>query len=545
ENCYSLTSITIPDGVISIGNHAFANCPCLKYANLGSDAANTLSRAGYSFRVPGYQYNLRYLYATNNTINGMEISGVDNDVTMLVIPDGVTVIGDYAFDDCTSLTSVAIPDGVTSIGYRAFWNCGSLTNISIPDSVTSIGQYAFGGDHWYWCGSLKTIYMSENVTSFDGIYFPEDATIYCREFSEADYWATNAGYNVVYVDGSFSGVDCIITLPASLRMERGTERQIVPGLFPPTDNADIAWSSSAPGIVSVAQDGTITALAKGAATITAAWGDASASMEVDVYIRVTNFTLPAEAWVAAKGTLELVPLIEPADGEITLTWSSDNTVYATVNDDGIVSGKRPGESATIVASGNGITRPCTVHVCYPVASIAFASANAETAVGDVFQAEANVTTTGSENFVNKLVTFSSSNEDVARVDAMGRVIGISDGSVVITATASNGKTASFTIMVTEAAPLATLYLPASLTAIEAEAFRGNTAIGAVYVPAGCASIGDYAFADCTGLRAAHIPAGVTIADNAFDGCGQLTIYCPAGSAAQAFATAHGLTCVTE
>jgi hypothetical protein len=65
----------------------------------------------------------------------------------VTVPDGVTSIGDYAFFDCTSLSSVTIPNSVTSIGWYAFCDCTSLTSVTIPDSVTSIGPSAFG---FYW-----------------------------------------------------------------------------------------------------------------------------------------------------------------------------------------------------------------------------------------------------------------------------------------------------------------------------------------------------------------------------------------------------------
>ena len=75
-----------------------------------------------------------------------------NEVTNLVVPDGVTSIGKYAFENCSALTSIVIPDGVTSIGEGVFYNCIALTSISIPDSVTSIGVGAFQG-----CSSLESI----------------------------------------------------------------------------------------------------------------------------------------------------------------------------------------------------------------------------------------------------------------------------------------------------------------------------------------------------------------------------------------------------
>ena len=84
----------------------------------------------------------------------------NSDVKKIVIEDGVTSIGDYAFRGCSSLTSITLPDSVTSIGDSAFKNCSSLTSITIPDSVTSIGDWTF-----YKCSSLTSITIPNSVTS--------------------------------------------------------------------------------------------------------------------------------------------------------------------------------------------------------------------------------------------------------------------------------------------------------------------------------------------------------------------------------------------
>ncbi len=128
-NCRSITSITIPNSVTSIGDSAFSGCSSLKKVNITDIAAWCKISFGNQFANPlNYTHNL-YL---NDVL-----------VTELTIPEGVTCIGNYAFYGCTSLTSITIPSGVTSIGDRAFFECSNLTSITIPDSVTSIGDSAF------------------------------------------------------------------------------------------------------------------------------------------------------------------------------------------------------------------------------------------------------------------------------------------------------------------------------------------------------------------------------------------------------------------
>ena len=87
-------------------------------------------------------------------------------LTSIMIPDSVTSIGISAFRNCISLTSITIPDGVTGIGEAAFRNCSSLTSITIPDSVTSIGESAFES-----CWNLTSITIPDSVTSIGNYAF--------------------------------------------------------------------------------------------------------------------------------------------------------------------------------------------------------------------------------------------------------------------------------------------------------------------------------------------------------------------------------------
>ena len=87
-------------------------------------------------------------------------------IKKVIINDGVTSIGNYAFEDCSSLTSIEIPNSVTSIGGQAFSNCSSLTSIEIPDGITSIEGGAFE-----YCSSLTSVTIPNSVTSIGGQTF--------------------------------------------------------------------------------------------------------------------------------------------------------------------------------------------------------------------------------------------------------------------------------------------------------------------------------------------------------------------------------------
>ena len=83
-----------------------------------------------------------------------------SDINRVIVGNGVTSIGNYAFASCGNLTSITIPNGVTSIGEDAFNNCKSITGIILPESVQSIGSWAF-----YFCTALKSINVPNSVTS--------------------------------------------------------------------------------------------------------------------------------------------------------------------------------------------------------------------------------------------------------------------------------------------------------------------------------------------------------------------------------------------
>ena len=212
--------------------------------------------------------------------------------------------------------------------------------------------------------------------------------------------------------------------------------------------------------------------------------------------------------------------IFPENAEPAITWGSSDTSSATVDPSGIVTTKKPGNQAIIISadSDNGIHRESILHICYPVTAIDFAQEEATIIPFEDYQLTANVTMR-TQSCINHLVSFSSSNPEVATVNEQGIVHGIQAGTTTITAEAASGVTASIDITVREAK---ILQLPTGLTEIEAEAFA-ETACEVVIVPDSCSSIGEHAFYNCKSLKVVRVPVNTEIATNAFEGCENVVI----------------------
>jgi hypothetical protein len=157
-----LISVTIGDGVTSIGGYAFYNCGSLTSVVIGDGVTSIGEYAFY------YCNNLTSVVIPDSVTSIGEYAFYDCDgLTSVEIPDGVTSIGGYAFNNCDGLTSVEIPDGVTSIGLGAFYNCSRLTSVVIGDGVTRITS-VFGG-----CGNLTSLVIGESVETIDPYVFSD------------------------------------------------------------------------------------------------------------------------------------------------------------------------------------------------------------------------------------------------------------------------------------------------------------------------------------------------------------------------------------
>ena len=156
ENCTSIQTVSIPDGVTTVGAYAFLNTGYYK------NAANWENRALY---VGQYLLEVKDTFSGAFTVRaGTEIIGDKafagcSDLTAVTMAEGVTHIGDSAFAYCSALSSVTIPDSVCFIGAKAFQWCTSLKTVELPDGLQSISMDTFA-----YCGALTSISVPNSVT---------------------------------------------------------------------------------------------------------------------------------------------------------------------------------------------------------------------------------------------------------------------------------------------------------------------------------------------------------------------------------------------
>lgn len=171
RNSKNLISVTIPNSVTTIGQNAFDGCTGLKAItipkNVTSIGHSAFSGCSSLTSIKVERENSKY--DSRNSCNAI-IETSSNTLThgckSTIIPNSVKSVGEYAFENCSRLTSITIPNSVSSIENNAFIRCSDLTSITIPNSVTSIGQSAFFG-----CSGLTSVTIPNSVNSMGSSTF--------------------------------------------------------------------------------------------------------------------------------------------------------------------------------------------------------------------------------------------------------------------------------------------------------------------------------------------------------------------------------------
>ena len=522
ENKLNLKKLMLPNSITIIDEGAFSNCTSLSTLKL-PDSLTSIRRGTFEQCT---------------------------SLTSLIIPDGISEIGPTAFAGCTSLLSVTIPNSIVTIDERAFSNTRILQLYMPGVNDISIGETSFDGTNpTIYCyeytpseGWAKSkgfpVALIDNISPKDyislkipkidslglGIRKQIDADIFPL-LSEFDAEWLSSDTSIVSVDKngvltgvnmgtatvtlSYGGVQAscqitvlrpeeyiTITLPETAIVGIDKQAYLESSVSPWVEGLEQEWTSLNPDIVTVSSDGTLTGVNAGTADVTLSYGGVQAVCHVTVVQYAESFSLP-ELWLVAKTGMDagsLVTDIEPADSVVQFAWSTENSIYATVDANGYVTAGAVGETTLIVTDElSGLSRTVVVHSCYPVTAIDLTLSENTVYLGTLAQATASVTMR-TQNCENHLVTFSSSNPAIATIDQQGNIQTLRPGTVTITATAVNNDTISGSAILSVTKDFENmLTLPSQLTEIGSEAFADLPTVEAVRIPASVASISDDAF----------------------------------------------------
>ena len=420
----------------------------------GSNLTWTLDREGVlTISGSGYMYDYG-LY-------GAPWYGSRSRVKSAVIADGVTSIGNCAFEDCTSLTSVTIPDSVTSIGEYAFWNCRSLTSVTIPDSVTSIGSHAFSG-----CSSLISVTIPDSVTSIGGAAFLDCTSLTSVTIPDS---VTSIGDNV------FNGCTSLtsVTIPdsvTSIGKQAFMYCTSLTGVTIPDSVTSIGDSafSDCRSLTSVTIPGSVTS------TGAAAFSHCTALTSVTILDSVTS--IGSYAFYKC-GSLTSVTI---PDSVTSIGYSAFDSCT----------------SLTSVTIPNSVT------------SIGVGAFTLCTSLTGIWVAEGNSHYSSDASGV----LFNKDKTTLVQCPGAFAAYTIPDSVTIIGDSAFSHCTS-----------LTSVTIPDSVTSIGNRAFADCTSLTSVTIPNSVTIIGDSAFSNCTSLTSVTIPDSVTsIGGSAFSHCDNLT-----------------------
>ena len=276
--CSGLTGdLTIPNSVTSIGDRAFCECSGLTSVTIGN-SVTTIGDWAFSFCS-----GLTSVTIPNSiTSIGIYAFYGCSGLTSVTIPNSVTSIGEYTFYGCSGLTSVTIPNSVTSIGESAFDGCSGLTSVTIPNSVTRISYGAFE-----YCSSLNDVYsfiVNPTTVSMGGSVFYRDSNNYAERtlhvpFGTSAVYQANTDWSRYF--GSIVEMGPMVATSIGLdrstaMMELGEKLQLRAELQPiEAIYNEVLWGSSNSSVATVSNNGLVTAVKAGTATITAMTTDSS------------------------------------------------------------------------------------------------------------------------------------------------------------------------------------------------------------------------------------------------------------------------------
>ena len=574
-NCNSLAEVEIPAGVESVGNYIASNTLRLRCA-VGSSAAKALSKAQNDFWVEDFQ--LRYAFDSDGSAASLTLKKYVGDAASVTIPDGVTIVGNSAFERNTSLTAVVLPDSVVTIGTNAFRSCTGLTAVTLSQNLNEIKTYAFGG-----CTGLTYIDIPAGLQKSQYIMGTSDERVQlrCAIGSDAAKALSEGGdsfcaddYQLRYSfdsDGQVTGLTvrkylgsaAVVTLPEGTT-EIGSEvfenhTEITEVVLPETLVTIGSYAfDGCTGLMRIVLPETLKtisfhAFVNCAALTEIVLPDGLTSLGSHAFYgckKLTEMRVPDGILTLEVATFEycanLTKVVLPSKLEKIANYAFDNCkalkeiqIPETVAEIGssafqycaglteltLPEGLQTiGESAFVGCSG--LTRLAIPDGVQSVGSNAFHSTNAQLCCSMGSRAAEALSRVGYDFYTEtwKLRYTFDSDKQVNGLRAE-RYLG-SDAAVTL----PEGTTLIGDSAFKDCAFITSVTLPEKLLSIGNYAFSGCTGLTEIVIPDSVTTIGSYAFSGCTGLTEIVIPDSVTtIGSYAFSGCTGLTrVVLPAG-----------------
>ncbi len=254
------TSITVPDGVTTIGRYAFYDTPVT--AIKLPDSVTTIADFAFASTDLFYTSSLKEIRLSENleTIGNNAFSGCQR-LTSITIPDSVTIIGKRAFAGCRNLKNIRLSNSLERIETNTFCNCHALKNVTIPESVEYLAMWAFDTQP---TARIERLTVSDNFITVER---PDDfriinnrcsMTIYVPEISDKNYILTLAKeYEIP--------VKLLALQSEELTLKTGSSFELRMNSYAKCDS----WTSSNPAVATVNYYGKITAKKPGTTMITA------------------------------------------------------------------------------------------------------------------------------------------------------------------------------------------------------------------------------------------------------------------------------------
>ena len=481
ENCTSLTSVNLPSKLYSISGNLFKGCSSLTEITI-PDMVEFMGVSVFE--------NCTKL--TNVTLSKKTRELSDNifrnckSLTEITVPDSVNYIGQKVFENCTSLKTVVLPKSIQSLGTAAFKNCTALSGEITLTDVDEIPSYAF-----YGCRSLEKVTFTSSQNVVDDVALTVDGMAFgnCKSLKEVNFLMKD--YVTVKKTAFFNciKVKTIHYTGDRSKWKSNVKTELLGNLFFQTamvyyDNVNyaelekeeiivnvgeefalayhsapysgveaefksITWESTNPDVAEVDSEGNVNTKATGTADIiltstTKSGYTHQAICKVTAVKPTESITLNKTAVnIGVSQKYALAATVTPDGASQYIKWSTSDKYIATVDQSGVVTGKRTGTVTITAKTWDGKKVTCKVNVKRAPESIQL---DRETLTMNALSTYQFTKTLSDKNSATSY-KWESSNPDVVKVYSTGKIVSLAPGTAVITVTTHNGKSASCTVTV--------------------------------------------------------------------------------------------------